>query len=283
MKCHCALETVLTGIFKTGQLSSAGLLRHSDIFKCISRWGNSSLKKSFEITKGRCSAQRQRPHPSAVSRSYLAKMYIGPAMFLAVIFFLSFSGIVVNALMQIVLRKLISIHPPTKLLFRCLTMTDFCIALAVLLLICNAPLLLSTFPTETRWGERVMHHIREEAITLVYVFSGFSLKISTVISVDRLLALLLRLRLRLRYRHVVTLSRVRVAAICLALATALVGFVCLFCSHRIFMTLVFTETVICFITSLLSYRLRYSLGYDNISLEYKTFSVEDNRAKEKMN
>lgn len=62
------------------------------------------------------------------------------------------SGIVVNALMQIAFRKVIrSIHPPTKLLFRCLTITgNFCVALVTLLFICIAPLLRSAFSKEIR-------------------------------------------------------------------------------------------------------------------------------------
>ena len=112
--------------------------------------------------------------------------------------FLSITATLGNALILVALRNVSSIHPPTKLLFRCLAVTDLCVGL-----ICQ-PLYVSFI---------IGNFIRE----LWYVYLFFYILLlavspltSAAISVDRLLALLLGLR----YRHVVTLCRVRVVIAC---------------------------------------------------------------------
>ena len=129
----------------------------------------------------------------------VTKMPPGVEIFLiALNIFLSISATLGNALILVALRNVSSIHPPTKLLFRCLAVTDLCVGL-----ICQ-PLYVYLI---------IGNFIRE----LFYVYLFFYLVLLTVspltsaaISVDRLLALLLGLR----YRHVVTLCRVRVLIAC---------------------------------------------------------------------
>ena len=112
--------------------------------------------------------------------------------------FLSVSATLGNVLILVALRNVSSIHPPTKLLFRCLAVTDLCVGLI------SQPLY-------------VYFIIGNSTIELAYVYDFFYYVLLTVspltsaaISVDRLLALLLGLR----YRHVVTLRRVRVVVAC---------------------------------------------------------------------
>ena len=112
--------------------------------------------------------------------------------------FLSITATLGNALILVTLRNVSSIHPPTKLLFRCLAVTDLCVGL-----ICQ--------PLDVYWT------LGNFTIELAHVFIFFYNVLLTVspltsaaISVDRLLALLLGLR----YRHVVTLCRVRVLIAC---------------------------------------------------------------------
>ena len=50
--------------------------------------------------------------------------------------FLSITASLGNALILVALHKVPSIHPPTKLLFRCLAVTDLCIGLIVQPLMC---------------------------------------------------------------------------------------------------------------------------------------------------
>lgn len=46
-------------------------------------------------------------------------------------FFLSVTASLGNALILIALRKVSSIHPPTKLFFRCLAVSDLCVGIIV--------------------------------------------------------------------------------------------------------------------------------------------------------
>ena len=128
---------------------------------------------------------------------------IGLAVFLfALNIFLSITASLGNILILIVLHKVSSLHPPTKLLFRCLAVTDLCVGLV-------------THPALSAFVMLYLSHTRDINASVLYfadraanasgfVFCGVSIMLSTAISVDRLLALLLGLR----YRHVVTLWRV---------------------------------------------------------------------------
>ena len=107
-------------------------------------------------------------------------------------------------------HKVTSIYPPTKLLFRCLAVTDLLVGLI------SQPLYVTIlFSRFTTWNENV-------AIVLAdgfffFLLPAVSLLTSAAISVDRLLALLLGLR----YRHTVTLRRVWVVIVCIWLISAL--------------------------------------------------------------
>ena len=113
--------------------------------------------------------------------------------------FLSITATLGNVLILVALRNVSCIHPPTKLLFRCLAVTDLCVGL-----ICQ-PLL---------YVYLIIGKFIKELLYVYFFFYSVLLTVSPLtsaaISVDRLLALLLGLR----YRHVVTLRRVRVLIAC---------------------------------------------------------------------
>ena len=138
------------------------------------------------------------------ARSTNSAIIVGINIFLAVTSSLG------NTLILISLHKVTSIYPPTKLLFRCLAVTDLLVGLI------SQPLYVTIlFPWFTTWNVNV-------AIVLADGFffrllSAVSLLTSAAISVDRLLALLLGLR----YRHTVTLRRVWVVIVCIWLISAL--------------------------------------------------------------
>jgi len=117
--------------------------------------------------------------------------------------FLSITACLGNTLIPVSLRKATSVHPPTKLLFRCLAVTDLGVGLIVQLL--YATLIMS--PLIKMNGIFMISRVR---VAQSWIFCGVSILTSAAISVDRLLALLLGLR----YRHIVTLRRVRVVIIC---------------------------------------------------------------------
>ena len=136
--------------------------------------------------------------------------------------FLSIFATVGNVLILVALRKVSSIHPPTKLLFRCLAVTDLCVGLLgqslnVYVMYIAISLDIGNFIVELVYV----------FVFIVIVLVAVSILTSAAISVDRLLALLLGLR----YRHVVTLCRVRVVIACVWFIA--VSNASLFCVARI--------------------------------------------------
>ena len=113
---------------------------------------------------------------------------------------LSITASLGNALILIALRKVSSVHPPTKLLFRNLAVTDLCVGIIVQPLFA-AYIILDYFSKID---------VRQVQGEISFILSGVSIFTSTAISMDRLLAL----RLKMRYRHVLTLKRVRVVISC---------------------------------------------------------------------
>ena len=121
--------------------------------------------------------------------------------FSAVNILLSVTAFLGNSFILVALHKESSLHPPSKLLYRCLAITDF---LAGLL----AQPLAATF-----WMSVVHEHwnlcrlILDASIVTSHALYLVSLMTTMAISVDRLLALLLGLR----YKQIVTLKRTYVA------------------------------------------------------------------------
>ena len=140
-------------------------------------------------------------------------------------FVFSIAAFVGNTLIMIALCKVSTIHPPTKLLYRCLALTDLCVGLFLqpLLAIRILNIVTKTITTEN------MFYFIEANSSLSFILCGVSVATSTAISVDRLLALILGLR----YRIVVTLKRVTVAVICFWLIGILFGMMGSFVSFRI--------------------------------------------------
>ena len=119
----------------------------------------------------------------------------------AINIFLSITASLGNTLILVALRKESSLHPPSKLLYRNLAVTDLCVGIIM------EPI------TVTYWISHAMERsdFCQYAIFLAYVIGHalflLTLLTITAISIDRLLALLLGLR----YRQVVTLKRIYVA------------------------------------------------------------------------
>ena len=124
--------------------------------------------------------------------------------------FLAITASLGNTLILIALHKVTSVYPPTKLLFRCLAVTDLLVGLI------SQPLYVTVlFPWFTTWN--VIVAITRADEFFFSLLPVVSLLTSAAISLDRLLALLLGLR----YRHTVTLRRVWVFIVCFWLISAL--------------------------------------------------------------
>ena len=131
----------------------------------------------------------------------------GIAVFFSMLnIFLSITASLGNALILVALHKETSLHPPTKLLFRCLAITDLCVG------VITQPLytvfLLSSVTSGISW--QVRYYSDKLSIALSFVLCQVSILLPSAISVDRLLALLSGLK----YRQVVTLPRVRIVITC---------------------------------------------------------------------
>ena len=117
----------------------------------------------------------------------------------AVNILLSITALLGNSLILVALRRVSSLHPTSKLLYRCLATTDLLVGLV------SQPLY------ATYWMSIVYEHwnlcpyIRDAAFITSYGLSGVSLSTVAAISVDRLLVLLLGLK----YQQTVTLKRTR--------------------------------------------------------------------------
>ena len=164
---------------------------------------------------------------------------IAEAMIAAVNILFSITSSLGNILILIALRKVTSLHPPTKLLFQCLAITDLGVGLT------SQPLFATVLLTSYRnvhWSVIVIRY-------LSIIFCGVSMYISTALSVDRLLALLLGLR----YRHVVTLKRVRIAVACCWLTVLVTALVIFLTGGKICPRIVMISTMLSVIISLFSY------------------------------
>ena len=157
--------------------------------------------------------------------------------------FLSVVASLGNILILIALRKESSLHPPSKLMFCCLTITDLCVGLI------SQPM----FAAELLFQINELRHLCYQFSTFVeivaFVFSGVSLMTLTAVSVDRLLAL----SLGLRYRQVVTIRRVGALLSCFWILCLAGSLMKRFWSFTIFLTMVSSIIILCLITSVYCY------------------------------
>ena len=164
-----------------------------------------------------------------------------------------------NTLILVALHKETSLHPPTKLLFRCLAITDLCVGVISQPLF--AVLLLSY--VITGMNREAIYYMDKINTVSSFVLCGVSVLTSSAISVDRLLALLSGLR----YRHVVTLTRVRVVILCFWLTGVSCGLIYLW-NIRIGFTAFFTLVTISLVNSLFSYAKIYvKLRQDHLQVQ----------------
>ena len=156
---------------------------------------------------------------------------------------LSFTAILGNALILIALRKVSSLHPPSKLLLGCLAVTDLGVGLT------SQPLFaiyILAIVTEINW---IISFLAKVFPASSFLFCGVSIFTSSAISVDRLLALLLGLR----YRHFVTLKRVNVVISCLWLAAFSIMLISLFYSYFVALTVAVVLSLVFMVISVFSY------------------------------
>ncbi|XP_078342772.1 beta-3 adrenergic receptor-like [Oculina patagonica] len=165
-------------------------------------------------------------------------------LFSAISIFLSIATILGNALILVALRKESSLHPPSKLLYSCLAITDLLVGLIV------GPAAAVHFMNWTIDLKGIDLCVNSAAIGAVSftILTSVSLLTLTAISVDRLLALLLKLR----YRHVVTSRRIRAFVVC-AWIPSIVYAITLFWEYSIAKIYGYTLQALCILISAFCY------------------------------
>ena len=157
---------------------------------------------------------------------------------------LSISAFLGNIFIIIALKRASNLRPSSKLLFGCLASTDLCVGLI------TQPLFVAYIISPEH--SMLCYYLSILFTRLSILLGGVSVSTLTAISVDRLLALLLGLR----YRHVVTLRRVQsyvVISWFFSIVTTLTNSY----DARITLSITFSATILCIVTSIFSYTKIY--------------------------
>ena len=156
--------------------------------------------------------------------------------------FQSISTFLGNTLILAALHKETSLHPPSKLLYRNLAITDLCVGVIL------EPLNVTYWISEAteRWD--ICRYVLVSAYFIGYVLFAVSLMTITLVSLDRLLALLLGLR----YKQVVTLKRTYLTII-VFWAISIVAATMYFVNPFVTSWIGNIGIILCLITSILSY------------------------------
>ena len=171
--------------------------------------------------------------------------------------FLSITAFLGNTLILVALHKETSLHPPSKLLYRNLAITDLCVGIIV------EPLYVTNWTSivKERWD--ICYYSLRTATFSGYTLCVVSALTLTAISVDRLLALLLGLR----YRQVVTLRRTCITAIGFWILP-MVASSTLFWNSPIRSWCQYMGTVLCLVTTIFAYtKIFFSLRHNQIHVQ----------------
>ncbi|XP_073247350.1 melanocortin receptor 5-like [Porites lutea] len=156
--------------------------------------------------------------------------------------FFSVTAFLGNTLILVALHKETSLHPPSKLLYRNLAITDLCVGIIV------EPLFVTYLTSVVKEGWDICSYVRRAVGYSGFFLCSVSLLTSAAISVDRLLALLLGLR----YRQVVTFRRT-----CITVTGFwILSIVCastLFFNRRITSWFLYIVSALCLVTSIFAY------------------------------
>ena len=167
----------------------------------------------------------------------------GELIFLSALnIFLSIAAFLGNTLILFALHKETSLHPPSKLLYRNLAITDLCVGIIA------EPLYVTYFTSvvNERWD--ICFYAYWAGNYSSFILIAVSLLTVTAISVDRLFALLLGLR----YRQVVTFRRT-----CITVTGFwILSIVCastLFFDRRIASWCLYIVSALCLVTTIFAY------------------------------
>ena len=144
----------------------------------------------------------------------LTRKIFGELIFLSVLnILLSVTTFLGNTLILAALPKETSLHPPSKLLFRNLAITDLCVGIIA------EPLLVAYLMSLVKQRWDICYYLDYAGLAIGAILCSVSLFTLTAISVDRLLAL----SLGLRYRQVATLRKAYISVIVMWVISVVIG------------------------------------------------------------
>ena len=171
--------------------------------------------------------------------------------------FLALTAFLGNTLILLALQNETSLHPPSKLLYRCLAMTDLSVGVIL------QPLFVAYWMSVVNQRWDICYYADLLSSVTAYFLSSVSLMTLSAISVDRLLALLLVLR----YRQAVTLKRACITVI----AIFIVGLICAstyFWNPLVASWIASVGLLLCLITSIFCYtKIFISLCHSQVQVQ----------------
>ena len=182
--------------------------------------------------------------------------------------FLSITAFLENTLILVALHKDTSLHPPSKLLFRNLAITDLFVGITAE----SLHVVYWMSEVKERWD--VCFYAQVSGLSASYILCSVSFLTMTAISVDRLLAL----SMGLRYRQVVTFKRTRIT---------ITGFwICsiVYASSQFLNPVItawyqYTGTALCLSITFFAYaRIFFILRHNRIHVQAPTFQRQPNQA-----
>ena len=176
------------------------------------------------------------------SPSWMGGLQSASVSFPAVNILLSITAFLGNSLILVALHKESSLHPPSKLLYRCLAISDLLVGLVA------QPLHVTYLMSVVHEHWSLCHYAMKAAYITGVALCGVSLLTMAVISVDRLLALLLGLR----YKEIVTLKRIYII-IASFWVLCLVASLCTIFDQRITLLCILISIPLSLLISLASY------------------------------
>ena len=169
----------------------------------------------------------------------------GELIFLSAInVFFSVAAFLGNTLILVALHKESSLHPPSKLLYRNLAVTDLCVGIVV------EPLKVASLISMVNKKWKICYYVSLTDSLSALLVCTVSLFTLTALSLDRLLALLLGLR----YRQVVTLRSIYITEVVVWIFSIIFTFIYVWIPF-VRVWLFRTVLPICLVTSVFSYTI----------------------------
>ncbi|XP_068674413.1 melanocyte-stimulating hormone receptor-like [Montipora foliosa] len=216
-----------------------------------------------EVSLSACSEALNSRKP-VTGVEYTPELFIPLSLSLSLV---TFSG---NLLIFLVLHKVSSIHPPSRVFFRCLLITDLCVGLF------SQPLFVGYLMAVKEKNRSLCSRTESLAFAVSTVLCGQSITTLTAISVDRLLALWLGIR----YRQVVTLPRVRLSVTILWVANFAFTFT-YYWNKRVFFLWGCGYIFTCLIISTCCYfKIYLVLGYRHVKIQPLSQGISASRRRE---